>query len=49
LTPAPAVAERQWRFADGIIDRARQRWIGVLEDHTVDGEPVNTIVAVDLH
>ncbi len=49
LTPAPAVAERQWRFADGIIDRARQRWIGVLEDHTVDGEAVNTIVAVDLH
>jgi dipeptidyl aminopeptidase/acylaminoacyl peptidase len=49
LTPAPVVAERQWRFADGIIDRARQRWIGVLEDHTVDGEPVNTIVAVDLH
>ena len=49
LTPAPAAPERQWRFADGIIDCARQRWIGVREDHTVDGEPVNTIVAVDLH
>jgi dipeptidyl aminopeptidase/acylaminoacyl peptidase len=49
LTPAPAVPERQWRFADGVIDRSRQRWIGVREDHTVDGEPVNTIVAVDLH
>jgi dipeptidyl aminopeptidase/acylaminoacyl peptidase len=49
LTPAPAVPERQWRFADGIIDRSRRRWIGVREDHTIDGEPVNTIVAVDLH
>jgi dipeptidyl aminopeptidase/acylaminoacyl peptidase len=48
LTPAPAVLERQWRFADGVIDRARQRWIGVREDHAGDGEPVNTIVAVDL-
>jgi dipeptidyl aminopeptidase/acylaminoacyl peptidase len=49
LTPAPAVPERQWRFADGVIDLSRQRWIGVREDHTADGEPVNTIVAVDLH
>jgi dipeptidyl aminopeptidase/acylaminoacyl peptidase len=48
LTPAPALAERQWRFADGTIDRLRQHWIGVREDHTSDGEPINTIVAVDL-
>jgi dipeptidyl aminopeptidase/acylaminoacyl peptidase len=48
LTPAPPARERQWRFADGVIDHARRRWIGVREDHTVDGEPVNTIVAVDL-
>jgi dipeptidyl aminopeptidase/acylaminoacyl peptidase len=48
LTPGPAVRERQWRFADGIIDRSRQRWIGVREDHTAGGEPINTIVAVDL-
>jgi hypothetical protein len=49
LTPAPAVPERQWRFADGVIDRSRQRWIGVREDHAGDGEPINTVVAVDLH
>jgi dipeptidyl aminopeptidase/acylaminoacyl peptidase len=49
LTPAPAVFEHQWRFADGVIDPARQRWIGVREDHTGDREPINTIVAVDLH
>jgi hypothetical protein len=48
LTPAPAVPERQWRFADGVIDRSRQRWIGVREDHTGDGESINTIVSVDL-
>jgi dipeptidyl aminopeptidase/acylaminoacyl peptidase len=48
LTPEPAAPERQWRFADGIIDGLRQRWIGVREDHTAGGEPINTIVAVDL-
>jgi dipeptidyl aminopeptidase/acylaminoacyl peptidase len=49
LTPIPAVPGRQWRFADGVIDRSRQRWIGVREDHTGVGEPINTIVAVDFH
>jgi dipeptidyl aminopeptidase/acylaminoacyl peptidase len=48
LTTALAVPERQWRFADGVIDRSRQRWTGVREDHTGDGEPINSIVAVDL-
>jgi dipeptidyl aminopeptidase/acylaminoacyl peptidase len=48
LTPAPKAPDRQWRFADGIIDRKRHRWIGVREDHTGDGEPRNTIAAVDL-
>ena len=49
LTPEPAMRERQWRFADGVIDGLRQRWVGVREDHTAGGEPINTIVAVDLH
>ena len=48
LTPAPAVRERQWRFSDGVIDRTRKLWIGVREDHTADGEPINTVVAVHL-
>jgi dipeptidyl aminopeptidase/acylaminoacyl peptidase len=48
LTPAPPAPGRGWRFADGIIDPRRNRWIGVREDHTGDGLPVNTIVAVDL-
>jgi dipeptidyl aminopeptidase/acylaminoacyl peptidase len=37
LTPAPASAGRDWRFADGVIDRGRNRWIGVREDHTRPG------------
>ena len=48
LTPTPPAPDRQWRFADGIIDLRRKRWIGVREDHTVDGHPVNAIVAIDL-
>jgi dipeptidyl aminopeptidase/acylaminoacyl peptidase len=48
LTPAPLARGRDWRFADGTIDRRRDRWIGVREDHTIDGQPVNAIVAVDL-
>jgi dipeptidyl aminopeptidase/acylaminoacyl peptidase len=48
LTPAPPARERQWRFADGVIDATRRRWIGVREDHTGEGEAVNTVVAVDL-
>src|SRR5712691_1510609 len=48
LTPAPTARERDWRFADGIVDRRRNRWIGVREDHTGAGLPVNTIVSVDL-
>jgi dipeptidyl aminopeptidase/acylaminoacyl peptidase len=48
LTPAPLGASGDLRFADGIIDPLRNRWIGVREDHTLEGQPVNTIVAVDL-
>jgi dipeptidyl aminopeptidase/acylaminoacyl peptidase len=48
LTPEPPARERQWRFADGVIDPRRNRWIGVREDHTVDGEPVNAVVAINL-
>src|SRR5262249_61017052 len=48
LTTEPPARGRQWRYADGVIDQHRNRWIGVREDHTVDGEPVNAIVAVDL-
>jgi dipeptidyl aminopeptidase/acylaminoacyl peptidase len=48
LTPTPGSRARDWRFADGVIDRRRARWIGVREDHSGEGEAVNAIVAVDL-
>jgi dipeptidyl aminopeptidase/acylaminoacyl peptidase len=48
LTPAHPARPRAYRFADGVIDARRNRWIGVREDHSADGEPVNTVVAVDL-
>jgi hypothetical protein len=48
LTPAPPTHDRHWRFADGIVDHGRHRWIGVREDHTSGGQPVNAIVVLDL-
>jgi dipeptidyl aminopeptidase/acylaminoacyl peptidase len=49
LTPADAAGQPNLRFADGVIDLQRNRWIGVREDHRGGGrEPVNTLVAIDL-
>ena len=48
LTPAPLNPKRHLRYSDGVLDQGRRRWIGVREDHTGEGEPVNTIVAIDL-
>ena len=31
--PYPLSPEGPWRYADGIIDARRHRWIGVREDH----------------
>jgi dipeptidyl aminopeptidase/acylaminoacyl peptidase len=49
----PFTADRAWRFADLVIDRARNRLIAVREDHEpatleAHGEADNAIVAVDL-
>lgn len=47
LTPAgPEVASL--RYADAVVDRKRGRIICVREDHRAGGEPVNTLVAIDL-
>jgi dienelactone hydrolase len=48
LTPEPSSRERHRRYSDGVLDQRRGRWIGVREDHSAGGEPVNAIVAVDL-
>jgi dienelactone hydrolase len=52
ITPEPSdpgTPKATWRYADGLIDRPRSRWIGIREDHSVSGrEPVNTIIDIDL-
>ncbi|MBO0751395.1 MAG: S9 family peptidase, partial [Bradyrhizobiaceae bacterium] len=48
LTAEPPGGPRHWRYGDGVLDHRRRRWIGVREDHTGDGEAVNTVVAIDL-
>ena len=57
LTPQPSAAlppasgggkGGEWRYGDGVLDRRRGRWIGVREDHSGGGEPINAIVAIDL-
>jgi dipeptidyl aminopeptidase/acylaminoacyl peptidase len=49
----PITPERQWRFADMVHDRARNRLIAIREDHEPDvverhGEWNNELVAIDL-
>ncbi len=47
--PRPLTPPVDMRYADGIIDHARNRIISVREDHTVKtGQAVNTIVSLDL-
>ncbi len=57
LTPSPSSLRSPasgggkgggWRYSDGVLDHRRRRWIGVREDHSGEGEPVNAIVAIDL-
>ena len=46
--PQPLTPEVDLRYADGVVDRGRQRLLCVREDHTGPGEAVNTVAAVDL-
>ncbi len=47
--PWPITAEGPFRYADAVIDPARERLLCVREDHgDPDGEPVNSLVSVDL-
>ena len=38
-----------YRYADMIVDEKRNRLICIREDHTCEGEAVNTIVSIDLN
>lgn len=49
VTPEPLTPEGEYRYADGIIDPHRKRLICVREDHSKGGEPVNTIVSINLN
>ncbi|MBD2461521.1 S9 family peptidase [Oscillatoria sp. FACHB-1407] len=44
--PQPLTPAIDLRYADAVVDQSRQRLIAVREDHTGEGESVNTIVAV---
>jgi dipeptidyl aminopeptidase/acylaminoacyl peptidase len=46
--PKPLTPDLPLRYADGVIDRRRQHWIGIREDHRQPGEPVNTICRIPL-
>lgn len=46
--PTPITPDTNHRYADGLVDTARQRIICVREDHTGGGEPVNTLVSLPL-
>ncbi len=48
VTPEPLTPEGEYRYADGIIDPLRNRLICVREDHSKGGEPINTIVSINL-
>ena len=48
LTPEFGDKKAAMRYADAIIDEKRNRLICVREDHTGDGEAVNTIAAIDI-
>jgi dipeptidyl aminopeptidase/acylaminoacyl peptidase len=46
--PVPLTPAGSYRYADLRPDLARRRFYAVREDHTGDGEPVNTIVSIPL-
>jgi dipeptidyl aminopeptidase/acylaminoacyl peptidase len=46
--PRPITPEGPLRYADVVFDPNHPRLIAVREDHSGEGEPVNTIVALDL-
>lgn len=49
MEPQPITPEQEYRYADAVVDAARQRLICVREDHTVAGrEAVNTLVSLSV-
>ena len=48
LDPKPLTSTPDMRYADGQIDRRRNRLFSVREDHSSPGEAVNTIASINL-
>jgi dipeptidyl aminopeptidase/acylaminoacyl peptidase len=46
--PTPITSDANVRYADACVDETRRRLICIREDHTGDGEAVNSIAAVPL-
>jgi dipeptidyl aminopeptidase/acylaminoacyl peptidase len=46
--PVPITPEAHMRYADFVLDRQRDRLLCIREDHSGEGEAVNTLVAIDL-
>jgi len=46
--PEPITAAAPMRYADGFIDANRKTLVCVREDHSGNGEPVNTITSIDI-
>ena len=46
--PRPLTPAVDMRYADGQIDRPRNLFFCVREDHTSQGEAINTVVSIDL-
>ncbi|MEO0837008.1 MAG: prolyl oligopeptidase family serine peptidase, partial [Cyanobacteria bacterium J06642_3] len=46
--PQPLTEELPQRYTDLVVDRNRNRLIGICEAHQTDGEPQNSIVTIDL-
>jgi dipeptidyl aminopeptidase/acylaminoacyl peptidase len=48
--PQPITPEEKLYYADGVVDRHRERLICVCEDHTdVEREAVNSLISIDIH
>jgi dipeptidyl aminopeptidase/acylaminoacyl peptidase len=48
--PEPITPEGSMRYADGVVDKRRERIICVCQDHTNnDKEPENYLAAIDIH
>src|SRR5215510_2373908 len=45
--PQPLTLAAELRYADGVIDRARNCFFCVREDHSGHGEAINTLVSID--